>query len=112
MDTIHAHEQFLADYALEAMSEIKGIRLLGPPSNRRGGVVSFSLKGVHPHDISQILDSDGIAIRAGHHCAMPLHQQLKISASARASFYMYTRTEDIDRLLTSLDGVRKIFRLT
>ncbi len=112
MDTIHAHEQFLADYALEALSEIKGIRLLGPPSNQRGGVVSFSLKGVHPHDISQILDSDGIAIRAGHHCAMPLHQQLKIPASARASFYMYTRTEDIDRLVTSLNGVKKIFRLT
>jgi cysteine desulfurase/selenocysteine lyase len=112
MDSIHAHEQFLADYALEAMSEIKGIRLLGPPSNQRGGVVSFSLKGVHPHDISQILDSDGIAIRAGHHCAMPLHQQLKIPASARASFYMYTRTEDIDRLVTGLNGVRKIFRLT
>jgi cysteine desulfurase/selenocysteine lyase len=112
MDTIHAHEQFLADYALEALSEIRGIRLLGPPSNQRGGVVSFSLKGVHPHDISQILDSDGIAIRAGHHCAMPLHQQLKIPASARASFYMYTRTEDIDRLVTSLNGVKKIFRLT
>ena len=112
MDSIHVHEQYLADYALEAISEIKGIRLFGPPSNQRGGVVTFSLKGVHPHDISQILDSDGIAIRAGHHCAMPLHQQLKIPASARASFYMYTRTEDIDRLVTSLNRVRKIFRLT
>ncbi|GMQ77686.1 MAG: cysteine desulfurase [Anaerolineae bacterium] len=112
MDSIHAHEQYLADYALEAMSELKGICLFGPPSKQRGGVVSFSLKGVHPHDVSQILDSDGIAIRAGHHCAMPLHQQLKIPASARASFYMYTRTEDIDRLVTSLNRVRKIFRLT
>ena len=111
MDSIHAHEQFLADYALEAMSEIKGLRLLGPPSNRRGGVVSFSLEGVHPHDISQILDKDGIAIRAGHHCAMPLHQQLNLSASARASFYMYTRKEDIDHLVTGLHGVRKVFRL-
>jgi cysteine desulfurase/selenocysteine lyase len=111
MDSIHAHEQFLADYALEAMSDVKGIRLLGPPSNRRGGVVSFALKGVHPHDISQILDKDGIAIRAGHHCAMPLHQQLNLSASARASFYMYTRTEDIDHLVTGLNGVRKVFRL-
>ncbi len=112
MESIHKHEQFLADYAMEALSEVKGINLLGPPANRRGGVVSFSLKGVHPHDVSQLLDRDGIAIRAGHHCAMPLHQRLKIPASARASFYMYTGANDIDRLVTSLNGVRKVFRLT
>ncbi|MGD2049642.1 MAG: aminotransferase class V-fold PLP-dependent enzyme, partial [Chloroflexota bacterium] len=73
--------------------------------------VSFNLKGLHPHDISQILDQDGIAIRAGHHCAMPLHQRLSIPASARASFYLYTRPEDIDQLVNSLHRVRKVFRL-
>ena len=111
MDAIHAHEQFITDYALEALSEVKDMQFLGPPVAQRGGVVSFNLKGLHPHDISQVLDQDGIAIRAGHHCAMPLHQRLCIPASARASFYLYTRPEDIDRLVTSLHRVRKVFRL-
>jgi len=111
MDAIHAHEQFITDYALEALSEVKDIQFLGPPVAQRGGVVSFNLTGLHPHDISQVLDQDGIAIRAGHHCAMPLHQRLCIPASARASFYLYTRPEDIDRLVTSLHRVRKVFRL-
>ena len=111
MDAIHAHEQFITDYALEALSEVQDMQFLGPPVAQRGGVVSFNLKGLHPHDISQVLDQDGIAIRAGHHCAMPLHQRLCIPASARASFYLYTRPEDIDRLVTSLHRVRKVFRL-
>jgi len=111
MDAIHAHEQFITDYALEALSEVKDMQFLGPPVAQRGGVVSFNLTGLHPHDISQVLDQDGIAIRAGHHCAMPLHQRLCILASARASFYLYTRPEDIDRLVTSLHRVRKVFRL-
>lgn len=111
MDAIHAHEQFITDYALEALSEVKDMQFLGPPVAQRGGVVSFNLTGLHPHDISQVLDQDGIAIRAGHHCAMPLHQRLCIPASARASFYLYTRPEDIDRLVTSLHRVRKVFRL-
>jgi cysteine desulfurase/selenocysteine lyase len=111
MDAIHAHEQFITDYALEALSEVKDMQFLGPPVAQRGGVVSFNLTGLHPHDISQVLDQDGIAIRAGHHCAMPLHQRLCIPASARASFYLYTRPEDIDRLVTSLNRVRKVFRL-
>jgi cysteine desulfurase/selenocysteine lyase len=111
MDNIHAHEQFITDYALEALSEVQDMQFLGPPVAQRGGVVSFNLKGLHPHDISQVLDQDGIAIRAGHHCAMPLHQRLCIPASARASFYLYTRPEDIDLLVTSLHRVRKVFRL-
>jgi cysteine desulfurase/selenocysteine lyase len=111
MDNIHAHEQFITDYALEALSEVDDMQFLGPPVAHRGGVVSFNLKGLHPHDISQILDQDGIAIRAGHHCAMPLHQRLSIPASARASFYLYTRPEDIDQLVNSLHRVRKVFRL-
>jgi cysteine desulfurase/selenocysteine lyase len=111
MGEIHTHEQFIAGYALEALSEIAGLRLLGPPVAQRGGVVAFTLEGVHPHDISQLLDQDGIAIRAGHHCAMPLHQRLGIPASARASFYLYTTTDEVDRLVTGLDRVRKVFRL-
>jgi len=111
MEEIHAHEQFITDYALEALSEVKGLNLMGPPVAQRGGVAAFTLEGVHPHDISQVLDQDGIAIRAGHHCAMPLHTKLKIPASARASFYLYTRPADIDQLVASLNRVRQIFRL-
>ncbi len=111
MDNIHAHEQFITDYALEALSEINGLKVLGPPVSQRGGVAAFTLEGIHPHDISQVLDQDGIAIRAGHHCAMPLHTKLNLPASARASFYLYTRPDDIDQLVASLHRVRKVFRL-
>jgi len=111
MENIHAHEQFITGYALEALSEINGLKLLGPPVSQRGGVAAFTVKGIHPHDISQVLDQDGIAIRAGHHCAMPLHTKLKLPASARASFYLYTRPDDIDQLVASLHRVRKVFRL-
>ena len=111
MENVHAHEQFITDYALEALSEIKGLTLIGPPVSQRGGVAAFTLEGVHPHDISQVLDQDGIAIRAGHHCAMPLHTKLKLPASARASFYLYTRPADIDQLVASLNRVRQVFRL-
>ena len=102
---------FITGYALEALSEVPGLRTIGPPANHRGGVAAFTLKGVHPHDVSQLLDQDGVAVRAGHHCAMPLHNKLQIPASARASFYIYTTTEDIDRLVSSLNRVRRVFRL-
>ena len=111
MDEIHAHEQFIAGYALEALSEVKGLHALGPPVAQRGGVVAFTLDGIHPHDISQLLDQDGIAIRAGHHCAMPLHHRLRIPASARASFYLYTSTDEVDKLVTGLNRVREVFRI-
>lgn len=111
MDAILAHEQFVTGYALEALSEVKGVQVLGPPAAQKGGVAAFTLDGVHPHDISQILDQDGIAIRAGHHCAMPLHHKLGIPASARASFYLYTSTDEIDRLVEGLRRVRSVFRL-
>lgn len=111
MDQVHAYEQFITGYALEALSEVPGLTTIGPPINRRGGVASFTIQGLHPHDVSQLLDQDGVAIRAGHHCAMPLHHKLNIPASARASFYVYTSTEDIDRLVASLHRVRKVFRL-
>lgn len=111
MDAIHEYEQFITHYALEALSEIPGITLYGPPASQRAGVAAFSLKGLHPHDIAEILDKDGIAIRAGHHCAMPLHQKLNINSTARASFYVHTTTEEVDKLIISLNNARELFRL-
>jgi cysteine desulfurase / selenocysteine lyase len=111
MDNIHAHEQFLTHYALESLSEIPGLKLWGPSASEKAGVATFTLARVHPHDIAEILDKDGIAIRAGHHCAMPLHHKLGLSATARASFYLHTTTEEIDKLVASLHKVRQIFRL-
>jgi cysteine desulfurase/selenocysteine lyase len=110
MEAIHAHEQFITGYALEALSEVPGLRLLGPPAAQKGGVAAFTLEAVHPHDIAQILDQEGIAVRAGHHCAMPLHHKLDLPASARASFYLYSTTEEVDKLVAGLNQVRKIFR--
>ncbi|MCA9965844.1 MAG: cysteine desulfurase [Anaerolineales bacterium] len=111
MDNIHAHEHLLTSYALEALSDVKGLTLIGPPAAQKGGVATFTLQGVHPHDIAELLDKDGIAIRAGHHCAMPLHHKLRVPATARASFYLYNTTQEIDQLVQSLEKVRKVFRL-
>lgn len=112
MENIHAHEQTITAYALEALSEIPGLRIIGPRNAaQRGGLVAFTLEGTHPHDIAQLLDEDGIAVRAGHHCAMPLHKIMGINATARASFYVHTTTAEIDKLVASLHGVRQLFRL-
>jgi cysteine desulfurase/selenocysteine lyase len=111
MDNIHAHEQFITSYALEALSEVSGLQVLGPPASQKGGVAAFTLKGIHAHDIAELLDKDGIAVRAGHHCAMPLHHKMAITSTARASFYLYTTTEEIDKLVLSLDKAKKVFRL-
>ncbi|MCL4266985.1 MAG: cysteine desulfurase [Anaerolineae bacterium] len=111
MDEVHAYEQYITTYALEALSEIDGLTLLGPSARQRGGVAAFTMKGLHPHDIAEIVDKDGIAIRAGHHCAMPLHHKLGINASARASFYIHTTTEEVDKLVMSLNRVKKVFRM-
>lgn len=111
MDAIHAYEQFLTHYALEALSEIPGLTLYGPPASEKGGVATFTLQGVHPHDIAELLDRDGVAVRAGHHCAMPLHHHLNVSATARASFYLYSTTQEIDQLVASLHKVRQLFRV-
>jgi cysteine desulfurase/selenocysteine lyase len=109
LDAIHAHEQSLTEYALEALSEVSGITLYGPPAERRSGVVSFNLAGIHPHDLATICDRDGVCIRAGHHCAMPLMTRLDTAATARASFYAYTMREEIDRLVGSLHEANRIF---
>lgn len=110
LDIIAAQEQVVVEYALERLSEVPGVTVYGPEARDRGGVTSFNLEGVHPHDVAQILDGDGIAVRAGHHCAMPLHDKLNIPASTRASYYLYNSFEDIDKLVDSLYRVKKIFR--
>ncbi len=112
MENIHAHEQTITAYALEALRDIPGLTILGPPNAaQRGGLAAFTLEGTHPHDIAQLLDEDGIAVRAGHHCAMPLHKIMGINATARASFYVHTTTAEIDKLVESLHRVRRLFRL-
>jgi len=109
LDNISQHEHHVVEYAMDRLEEIPGIKVFGPPAADRGGVVSFTLQGVHPHDISQILDSDGIAIRAGHHCAMPLHEKFGLPATARASFYLYNTTAEVDQLANSIYKVKQIF---
>ncbi|MCP4360511.1 MAG: cysteine desulfurase [Chloroflexi bacterium] len=111
MENVHAYEQYITNYALEALSEIDGLTILGPSIQQRGGVAAFTIERLHPHDIAEIVDKDGIAIRAGHHCAMPLHHKLGITASARASFYIHTTTQEVDKLVESLYRARKVFRL-
>jgi len=109
MPAVAAHEQEMVGYALERLEEIPGVRVFGPAAGKKGGVASFTLEGVHPHDIAQILDQDGIAIRAGHHCAQPLHEKYGIPATARASFYVYSLKEEVDALVNGIYKVKKIF---
>ncbi len=108
-EAIEAHEHELAAYALGRLSEVPGITLYGPPAERRAGIVSFNIEGIHPHDVAQILDMQGVAIRAGHHCCQPLMQKLGVAATNRASFYLYTVPEEIDQLADGLYTVRKVF---
>jgi cysteine desulfurase / selenocysteine lyase len=110
MENVRAHERDLVAYALETLArEIPGIELYGPPADQRGGVIPFNLPGVHPHDVAQVLDRFGVAIRAGHHCTMPLHERLDLAATARASFQVYTTREDIDALVAGLREVQQLF---
>jgi cysteine desulfurase/selenocysteine lyase len=109
LDRVFAHDRELAAYAMARLAEIDGVRLLGPPAERRGGVVAFTVDGVHPHDVAMALDRDGVCVRAGHHCAMPLHEALGVPASVRASFHCYSLREDVDAMVDGLRGVRKLF---
>jgi cysteine desulfurase/selenocysteine lyase len=110
LDAIQIHEQELARYAMETLRrEVPGIEMYGPETGERGGVVSFNLPGIHPHDVAQILDRSGICIRAGHHCTMPLHERFDLAATARASFNVYTISEEIDALAVGLREVVRIF---
>lgn len=109
MDAVASHEQELIAYALERLEEVPGISVFGPSADKKGGVASFTFDGIHPHDVSQIVDREGIAVRAGHHCAMPLHEKFNITATARASFYIYNTKSEIDLLIEALYKVKKIF---
>ncbi len=110
MDRVRAHERELVAYALETLArEVPGISLYGPPAEVRGGVVPFNLPGIHPHDVAQILDREGVCIRAGHHCTMPLHERLDLAATGRASFSVFTTTGDIDALAAGLREVQRVF---
>jgi len=111
MDAIRQHEQEITAYAMHRLSEVEGLKILGPDAGQRGGLVSFVQGDVHPHDIAGVLDSLGIAIRAGHHCAQPLHERYGIPASARASFYIYTTEAEIDLLVAGLHKVVEFFSL-
>jgi cysteine desulfurase / selenocysteine lyase len=108
-EAIEQHEHDLTEYALGALADIPGIRLFGPPAARRAGIVSFAFDDVHPHDVAQVLDWEGVAVRAGHHCCQPLMARLGVAATTRASFYLYTIPEEIDRLVHGLHRVRKVF---
>lgn len=109
MNAIAEHEKEITRYALEVLGNIKWLQIYGPPLEYKGGVISFSVEGIHPHDVAQVLDSEGIAIRAGHHCAMPLHQKLGITASSRASFYLYNTREEVDKLVIALNKLKQLF---
>jgi cysteine desulfurase/selenocysteine lyase len=108
LESIERHEQELAAYALGRLGELPWVTTYGPPPERRAGIVSFNVDGVHPHDVAQILDLDGVAIRAGHHCCQPLMTKLGVAATNRASFYLYTVQDEIDRLVTGLEKAKRI----
>ncbi|MGE5691301.1 MAG: cysteine desulfurase [Pseudomonadota bacterium] len=108
-DAIEAHEHELVAYALDRLDELPWVTAYGPPADRRAGIVSFNVEGVHPHDVAQILDLEGVAIRAGHHCCQPLMRRLGVAATNRASIYLYTVRDEIDRLVDGLHRVRQVF---
>jgi len=109
MDEIAGHEHEIIEYALERLEEVPGLKIFGPSASQKGGVASFTFDGIHPHDVAQILDRDGVAVRAGHHCAQPLHEKFGISATTRASFYIYSTKEEVDTLINGLYNVKKVF---
>jgi cysteine desulfurase/selenocysteine lyase len=110
MDAIHAHEISLTRYCHDLLSGIGGLRILGPDVSHKAGIVSFTLDGIHPHDIAQVLDWHGVAVRAGHHCTQPLHARLGITASTRASFYFYNTLAEVDQLGDAIVATRQKFR--
>jgi cysteine desulfurase/selenocysteine lyase len=109
LDAIEAHEHELVVQTMDALAEIPGVRIFGPPADRRTGIVSFELENVHPHDVAQILNWEGVAVRAGHHCTQPLMTRLGVAATTRASFYLYSLPDDVDRLVAALHKVKETF---
>jgi cysteine desulfurase/selenocysteine lyase len=110
LPAIHAHELLLTRRAHEVLESVGGVRFLGPGPEHKGGIVSFTVEGIHAHDVAQLLDRRGVAVRAGHHCAMPLHRRLGIVASTRASFYLYNTLAEVDRLGEALAEAQSVFR--
>ena len=112
MGKIHAHEEILVERALTGLQNISGVEIIGSKSSRnRGSAISFTIEGVHPHDVGQVLDDLGIAVRTGHHCAWPLMQELKLNATTRASFYLYNTPEEVDVFLDGINQVKKFFKV-
>jgi cysteine desulfurase/selenocysteine lyase len=112
LDKIHAHEQAITGYLLDGLASVAGVTVLGPlDPAARGGAVAFELDGVHPHDVAQLLDSRGIAVRAGHHCAKPAHKRYGVQSSTRASSYLYTTPAEIDALVEGLEHTKNYFRV-
>ena len=112
MDAIHRHEQTITAYALEGLATVPGLSVLGPlKAEERGGAISFEIDGVHPHDVAQVLDSRGVAVRAGHHCAKPAHKRFGVQSSTRMSSYLYTTPAEIDALVEGLEYTKKYFRV-
>ncbi|WP_311173162.1 bifunctional cysteine desulfurase/selenocysteine lyase SufS [Halobellus ordinarius] len=109
MDRVQAHEELLAEYAYDRLTDFDDIEIYGPPGDERGGLVAFNLEGVHAHDLSSILNDHGVAIRAGDHCTQPLHDKLGVAASTRASFYIYNTKDEIDALVDAVDDARQLF---
>ena len=110
MEAIHAHEQKLTALALQKLAEIPGVRIIGPENTEdRGGAVSFIVDGIHPHDLGQVLDSHGVSIRTGHHCAWPLHRACQANSTARASFYLYNTEDEVDALIEAVRAARTFF---
>jgi cysteine desulfurase / selenocysteine lyase len=110
MAAIAAHEQQITAYALAALDSVPGLRIIGPTEAvDRGGAISFTLGQLHPHDVAQVLDGYGVAVRAGHHCGRPIHQRFGITASTRASSYLYTTPAEIDALVAGLDEAKRFF---
>jgi len=109
MEAIAAHEHAITEYALERLEEIPGVKVFGPEASHKGGVAAFTLDCAHPHDVAQILDQDGVAVRAGHHCAQPLHEKFNIPATTRASFYLYSTKDEVDKLVDGIYKVKQYF---
>jgi cysteine desulfurase/selenocysteine lyase len=112
MEAVAAHEKAITSYALEGLQTVSGLQILGPAEMvERGGAISFELEGIHPHDVSQVLDSLGVAVRAGHHCARPAHARFGVQASTRASFYLYTTPAEIDSMVDALEQTKRFFKV-
>ncbi|SDL72617.1 cysteine desulfurase [Corynebacterium mycetoides] len=110
MDAVQRHEHELTAYALEQMQRISGLRIAGPlTADNRGGAIAFTVEGVHPHDLGQVLDGEGVSIRTGHHCAWPVHRALDVQATARASFYLYNTREEVDALVAAITKAKEFF---